>query len=75
MRRVAGRLGDRGGVDDGVVAADDGERVTGVGEVGLLVGRRAGRLRLEGGAGEVAGGDLVAGAVQRVDGGGADLPA
>ena len=38
VRRVLGRLGDRGGVDDRVVAADDGERVAGVGQVGLDVG-------------------------------------
>ena len=75
MRRVAGRLGDRGGVDHGVVAAHDRERVAGVGEVGLLVARRAGRRRLEDGRAEVAGRDLVAGGVERVDGGRADLPA
>ncbi len=38
MRRVVLRVRDRRRVDDGVVAADDGERVAGVGEVGALVG-------------------------------------
>ena len=51
---LRGRLGDRRRVDHGVVAAHDRERVAGVGEVGLQVGGRAGRGRLEDGRAEVA---------------------
>ena len=56
-------------MDHRVVAAHDGEGVAGVGEVGLLVGGRAGRGRLEDGGAEVAGRDLVACGVEGVDGG------
>jgi hypothetical protein len=73
--RVAARLGERGGVDDGVVAADDRERVAGVGEVGLLVARDVRAGGLEHRRADVAGGDLVAGLVEGVDGGRADLAA
>ena len=57
------------------MAAHHGEGVAGVGEVGLLVGGRAGRGRLEDGSAEVAGRDLVAGGVEGVDGGRSDLAA
>jgi hypothetical protein len=67
-------IGQRGGVDHGVLAGDDGERVARVGEVGLAVGGPGWR-GLEDRHGAVGGGHLMAGAVQDVDGGGADLPA
>ena len=62
-------------MDDGVVAADDREGVAGVGEVGLLVVRDVRAGGLEHGRADVAGGDVVAGLVEGVDGGRADLAA
>ena len=72
---VLGRLGDRGGVDDRVVAADDRERVAGVGQVGLLVGDARRGFASNDGRAEVGGGDVVAGVGEGGDGGGADLAA
>jgi hypothetical protein len=63
---------DGGRVDDGVVAADGGEGVAGVGEVGLPVRRRAGDAALEDGRAEVQRGHLVPGVEQRGDRRGAD---
>jgi hypothetical protein len=67
-------IGQRGGVDHGVLAGDDRERVAGVGDVGLDVARPR-RRGLEHRRDAIGGGDLVAGPVQDVDGGGADLAA
>ena len=53
VRRVAGRLGDRRGVDHRVVAAHDREGRAGVGEVGLHVRGLAGVGALEHGRPEV----------------------
>ena len=66
---------DRRGVDDRVVAADERVRAAGVGEVGLEVAHAPRGRALEGRRGAVRGGDAVARAPHRVDGGGADLPA
>ena len=74
VRRVVRRVGDRGGVDDGVVAAHDREGVAGVGQVGLLV-RDPVAVGLEARGAEVGRADLVAGVGERRDGRGADLPA
>ena len=74
VRRVLRRLGDRRGVDDGVVAADERVGVAGVGEIGLDVADLA-ALGLVERAVQVGRGDLVAGVVQGRDRGGADLPA
>jgi hypothetical protein len=70
--RAVHRVWDGGRVDDGVVAADGGEGVAGVGEVGLPVRRRAGEAALKGGRVEVQRGHLVPGVEQRGDRRGAD---
>ena len=74
VRRVARRLGQRRAVDDHVLAADDGEGVARIGEVGLEV-VRAGMAAFIDRWGEVAAGHAVPGFDQIVDRGGADLPA
>jgi len=74
VRRVVLRVGQRGGVDDGVVAAHHGVGVAGGGEVRLHVGRgRLGGRRLEDRRAEVARRDVVAGVEQGGDGGRSDL--
>jgi hypothetical protein len=74
VRRTAGRVGDRSGVDDGVVTGHDRIGVAGVGQVGLLVRDRVAVI-LEPRAGEIGSGDVVAGVDERGDGRGSDLPA
>jgi hypothetical protein len=62
-------------MDDGVVAADQGEGVAGVREIGLHVVGRSRRRSLEARGMAVADREAVPGGVKGVDGGGADLAA